>query len=1014
MPTDNGSLGSLSNADLLTMLNGGGAQASSSVAAPATPASNASAPSSAPNQYTAAINSNESSGASDATAGIVNPASGAKGNMQVLPSTAIDPGYGVAPSNGTPQDDARAGRQYYNALNQKYGDPTTAAIAYDMGPGKTDAWLKAGADPSKLPNETLAYALNFNQKTGAAQSPSGQVAPASNAPSGGQDLPGAQFDKFLVTLPKQPAPQDNNVGTLTAIGAGLGRGVQQGVLGAQSLIGRGLNAVGATTAGNWLVNDAAQGNAQGAKDFAANGGNTFAGKAGNVAGQIAPALLMPAEAIPQVAGASVMGAGDASLSNGNIAQGAIGGAAGGALGVAGGHLIGAAAEALSPAAGKLMDALKGGDNAAAANIAKTLKPDEINQVISNLTQNADSPIPGVQRTAAEAADNQTISALQRAAQNAPEGQSAITGRLNANNSARLDAGQNVVGPSANNANMMGPGLEQETDAFTQSQAQRVAQGQQEIAPVTDAQAATMQTPAYQQAINGARRNAANSGISAFADQSDAVNQGLASQIDQVAGTPQSLEQLQNARRAQGTADYAGVSGDIPADTSAFNDLQARPGFNQALNRAAGISDNMSGSAGASALSKGAPTRSLQMGSDGSLNWVETPGATTVDAGILQGARSQLSGMANQAAQAGNAAEAKGYRDTLAAVDGFLGNEQHVGPNIANSFNTARANYSANSVPIDQQNYLQSKLAGAVNNLTGEVNPSALNSTINSVARDQLKPGLRPADRITQPMLDQLQKIGQQARTAPTNMTGLSPQGQELIRQQLTANAAKNPDAQTALAAFNQHLASQSPAYSALNGANQTVAPTLASRQGLSDALAKMSDVANNANGEPNITLAGARRALNNANLTGQQADFAKSLLADLQRSTTANASTGAAGSQTAANLAMQGGGGLIGKLANGSLLNSMLEGGEAGGKVGAIAMGAGQMLMGHAARAAQEKTVKSTIDLLMDPKKLATALKPYASNPNAAKAFIDGLKAKAATGGKAGAVAVQTFNAATQ
>jgi hypothetical protein len=999
MPTANGSsLSSLSDADLVSMLNAG-------------------QPSNA-NQYTQAIGSNESNNASDSATGIVNPASGARGSMQVKPTTAIDPGYGVTPSNGTPEDDARMGRDYYNALNAKYGDPTTAAIAYDWGPGNTDKWLKSGGDLSKVPAESLAYALNFNNKTGAGN------APVQSGASQQATLPSTQFDQFLKqnpTLGQNDSPanaQSPSIGDeLEGAAAGLGRGVQSAALGAQALVGKGAQALGLNTVGNWLVNDAQQGNAQGEQDFQAANGNTLGGTVGKIAGQVAPALLLGPEALPQVAGASVMGAGDAALNNENIAKGAVGGAAGGALGVAGGHALAGIAGALSPAAARLMAALRGGDDVAAANIAKQLAPGEMQQVIDNLRANAQSPIDGVNRTAAEAADNTTITKIQRAAQNTPEGQSAITGRLNDNNVARMQAGQNAVGPSANNSAMMGPGLEAEQQAFTQTQAARVAQGQTELNPVDATQAAAMQTPEYQRAINGARRSAANAGQSAFTDQTAALNQGLADQIDQVAGTPETLQNARNTRQAQANVDYAGVNGDINADTPAFNDLQARPGFNQALRRAAGIQDNMEGSAAADAITQAAPTRSLQAGPDGMLNWVEQPGARTVDAGILQGARSQLSSMANKAALAGDAAEAQGYRDTLAAVDNFLGSEQHAGPDIAQAFNRARANYSANSVPIDQQTFLQTKLAGAVNNLTGEVNPGALNSTINSVARGQLKPGLRPEDRITPDQLAELQNIGEQARAAPTNMQGLSPEGQELIRQQLAQNASKSADAQQAFDAMNQYLGRNAPSYAAHTAANETTGASLGSRQALSGALDKMSEAAHNASGQPNLTYSGAKSALRGLDLQGQQADYARNLLDDLQRSTAANASVGAAGSQTSANEAMKGKtglvGGLLGHLGGSTPLEAAITGGEAGGHLGAIAGLAAQKLVGGAVRDAQAKTVSATIDLLRNPLKLAAALEKYQNQPQAATAFINALKTKALKAGKAGAVAVQAYEAAT-
>jgi len=372
-------------------------------------------------------------------------------------------------------------------------------------------------------------------------------------------------------------------------------------------------------------------------------------------------------------------------------------------------------------------------------------------------------------------------------------------------------------------------------------------------------------------------------------------------------------------------------------------------------------------------------------------------------------------MANEAAQAGNSARANGYRQTLQAVDDFLGNPDHVGRDIANSFNTARANYSANSVPIDQQSYLQGKLAGAVNNLTGEVSPGALNSTINSVARDQLKPGLRPADRITQPILDQLQTIGQQARNVPTNMAGLSPEGQELIRQQLATNAAKSAEAQAASEAFNRYLSANSPAYAARQAAEAGTGSQLASRQALAGALDKMSDVANNASGESNLTLGGARRALKGANLTGPQADFASNLLDDLKRSTTANASVGAAGSQTAANAQAKGGVlGALSKLGSTGTVNAAIVGGDLAGGLGAGASIVAQKLIGSALKAAESKTSQAALDLFLDPKKMAAALQKYQSNPSAKQAFLNAIRTKALGAGKKGAIAVQAFEAANQ
>jgi hypothetical protein len=130
---------------------------------------------------TQAIHQNESSGASD-SARIVNPASGAEGSMQVMPATQKDPGFGVRPSDGSPEDTARAGRDYYAALHMKYKDPITAAVAYNWGPGHADKWIANGAKLEDLPDETLKYVSQMHQQQGQQGNPAAPtVSPAKPA-----------------------------------------------------------------------------------------------------------------------------------------------------------------------------------------------------------------------------------------------------------------------------------------------------------------------------------------------------------------------------------------------------------------------------------------------------------------------------------------------------------------------------------------------------------------------------------------------------------------------------------------------------------------------------------------------------------------------------------------------------------------------------------------------------------------------------------------------------------------
>jgi hypothetical protein len=83
---------------------------------------------------------------------------GALGEMQVMPKTILDPGFGVAPAKDkSPDEIARVGQDYLRAMLNRYGDTEKALVAYNWGPGSTDKWIAAGANPKKLPPETRTY-----------------------------------------------------------------------------------------------------------------------------------------------------------------------------------------------------------------------------------------------------------------------------------------------------------------------------------------------------------------------------------------------------------------------------------------------------------------------------------------------------------------------------------------------------------------------------------------------------------------------------------------------------------------------------------------------------------------------------------------------------------------------------------------------------------------------------------------------------------------------------------------
>lgn len=290
-----------------------------------------------------AIRQIESGGAPDSST-ITNAKSGASGAFQTMAATVKDPGFGVKPSNGTVQDNARVGRDYFNALAGKYGgDQSLAAAAYNWGPGNVDKWLKNGADLNKLPTETLNYVLKFQDLTH----------DYGSAPGGGQSQ-GAQAKQtqdegpgFLDSVGQSLSQAAQHpIDALTSLGGGLGRGVQQIGLGAQNLLGRGLESLGADSVGQWLQKDAIQGNTAGQQQASALPNQGFA-KTGEIAGQALPALFVPGGIAAQGAAGAGIGAADAAAQGkdaldvlGNAAIGGAGGAVGAGIAKGVGGLIG--------------------------------------------------------------------------------------------------------------------------------------------------------------------------------------------------------------------------------------------------------------------------------------------------------------------------------------------------------------------------------------------------------------------------------------------------------------------------------------------------------------------------------------------------------------------------------------------------------------------------------------------------------------------------------------------------
>jgi hypothetical protein len=174
---------------------------------------------------------------------------------------------------------------------------------------------------------------------------------------------------------------------------------------------------------------------------------------------------------------------------------------------------------------------------------------------------------------------------------------------------------------------------------------------------------------------------------------------------------------------------------------------------------------------------------------------------------------------------------------------------------------------------------------------------------------------------------------------------------------------------------------------------------------LSDALDRLKLGSHNTAGDPIITQQGARSLTQGEPLTGAAKAYTDSLIQDLTRASAANNALGAAGSQTFANAQL--GGGLLGRFTQGVLSELPVGGALAHGIPGFVV---GQALRSAVSKAAA-KTESAAIDLLLHPKQLAKALEDFKHVPQARQAYIDTLKDKARSAGRAGTKAIRAFEA---
>lgn len=297
---------------------------------------------------------------------------GAAGLMQVRAPALAD--YNAA--NGTqykmedllrPEVGTEVGSWYLGQQLNKFNDPSKALVAYSEGAGSPNVQKGANAYSQdifgrmKMPqkSQTLPGIPTSQSPVGISDDAVFAAFSKGGTPSSAPASGPTDDEIFSAFAPKDStstqklatAPQavaKEAPGIMESIGAGLGKGFGSTVLGAQQLIGKGLEALGSDRVGPWLTNDANQGlrnlSAQVAPYAEANPKATFGGElGGSFAATLPIARLGKAastlwEAVRQ--GALVGGLGalvspadpdSQSFWSDKLQQGALGAAAGGVM-----------------------------------------------------------------------------------------------------------------------------------------------------------------------------------------------------------------------------------------------------------------------------------------------------------------------------------------------------------------------------------------------------------------------------------------------------------------------------------------------------------------------------------------------------------------------------------------------------------------------------------------------------------------------------------------------------------
>lgn len=154
----------------------------------------------------------------DANGNVLTSSAGAKGSMQVLDGTNLDPGFGVKPArDNSLRERARVGRDYLDAMMRRYGnDPAKAWGAYNWGAGNLDkAIAKHGARwLDHAPAETQKYVRKNLRALGVDEAAPGLPPASADQVSAAITLEGLDELGRTSPLPATPAGQARHLEVL--------------------------------------------------------------------------------------------------------------------------------------------------------------------------------------------------------------------------------------------------------------------------------------------------------------------------------------------------------------------------------------------------------------------------------------------------------------------------------------------------------------------------------------------------------------------------------------------------------------------------------------------------------------------------------------------------------------------------------------------------------------------------------------------------------------------------------